>query len=264
MVPPESIAATVACIVGLLFGSFLNVCILRLPAGESVLTPRSHCRKCFQPVPALDNIPLLSWLLLRGRCRACGARISVQYPLVEAATGLLFAACILHAGPTWQGLLDATAVFFLLGLAVMDAQTFLLPDAFTLGGLVLALALKTCQPAAPYRLETALHTARDAAIAALILLAVRWLYRLLRKQDGMGLGDVKLLAMMAAFLGLPLALLAGFLAVLAGAGFATVQIVRGRVHTKDSLPFGSFLAVAGMVVVFIGRQLLDLYLGAFH
>jgi leader peptidase (prepilin peptidase)/N-methyltransferase len=263
MVLPESIVATAACIVGLLFGSFLNVCIFRLPAGESVLAPPSHCRKCFQPVRAFDNIPLLSWLLLRGRCRTCGAKISVQYPLVEAATGVLFAACILHAGPTWQGLLDAAAVFFMLGLAVMDAQTFLLPDAFTLGGLALALALKTCQPAAPHRLELALHTARGAAIAALILLAVRWLYRLLRKQDGMGLGDVKLLAMMAAFLGLPLALLAGFFAVLAGAGFAVVQLVRGRVHTKDNLPFGSFLAVAGIVVIFLGRPLLDWYLGSF-
>ncbi|HEX4019665.1 MAG TPA: prepilin peptidase [Acidobacteriaceae bacterium] len=264
MMHSEIIAVAVAILLGLIFGSFLNVCIVRLPAGESILVPRSHCRHCKQPVGAIDNIPVVSWLLLRGRCRACGASISWQYPLVEAATGILFAACFLHTGLTWQTLLDATAVFLLLGLAVMDAQTFLLPNVFTLGGIGLAIVLRLAQPSASHRWLAGLRTVADALAAALVLLLVRWVYRLARRQEGMGLGDVKLLAMMAALLGLPLALVACFLAVLAGAGFSAVQVVRGKASTQDMVPFGSFLAGAGIATIFAGPPLLRWYLGFFR
>lgn len=267
---PESVAVFFSCIVGLLCGSFLNVCILRLPAGESILTPRSRCRHCRRAIPAFDNIPVLSWLILRGRCRHCGQEISRQYPLVEAATGALFAACVWHTGLHWQTLLDATMIFLLLGLAVMDARTFLLPDAFTLGGLGAAIALRVLQPSLSQRISSlsqrisvAEHTALAAMAAALLLLLTRWLYRWLRKHDGMGLGDVKLLAMIAAFLGLPLALLTLFLAVLAAAGISIAQLVRGRAHAKTMLPFGSFLAASGIAAVFIGRPLLHWYAGFF-
>jgi len=258
------IPVAIAGIVGLIFGSFLNVCILRLPVDESILAPRSHCRNCLYPVRAIDNIPLLSWIFLRGRCRDCGVAISWQYPLVEATTGVLFIACILHTGITWQSLLHAVAIFFLLGLAVMDARTFLLPDAFTLGGLGLAIALRTLQPSASQRLRIAGHVVLDALIAAAALLLIRWLYRLLRKREGMGMGDVKLLAMIAAFLGLPLTMVAGFLAVLTGAGVSIIQVAKGRANTKSMLPFGSFLAVAGIAVIFIGKPLLHWYLGFFR
>ncbi len=264
MISPESITVLFACIAGLLCGSFLNVCILRLPAGESILTPRSHCRHCRRAIPAFDNLPILSWLVLHGRCRHCDQKISRQYPLVEAATGALFAACVWHTGLHWQTLLDATMIFLLLGLAVMDAQTFLLPDAFTLGGLGTAFALRVLQPSLSQRISVAKHTALAALAAALLLLLTRWLYRWLRKHDGMGLGDVKLLAMIAAFLGLPLALLTLFLAVLAAAGASIVQLVRGRAHAKTMLPFGSFLAASGIAVVFLGRPLLRWYVGFFH
>ena len=146
MISPESIAVLFAFVLGLLCGSFLNVCILRLPAAESILVPRSHCRACQQPIRALDNIPILSWIFLRGRCRNCDQKISAQYPIVEAVTGVLFAACVLHTGLHWQTLLDTAMCFFLLGMAVMDAQTFLLPDTFTLGGLAVAFALRVFHP----------------------------------------------------------------------------------------------------------------------
>lgn len=268
MIVPESIAVLFAFVLGLLCGSFLNVCILRLPAAESILAPRSHCRACQQPIRALDNIPILSWLFLRGRCRHCEQKISAQYPIVEAATGVLFAVCVLHTGLHWQTLLDIAMVFFLLGLAVMDAQTFLLPDAFTLGGLAVAFVLRVLHPLSAHHWlvawQTAYRTLAAALAAALLVLLIRWLYRWLRKQDGMGLGDVKLLAMIAAFLGLQLALLTFFLAILSGAMVSIVQLARGRAHAQQRLPFGSYLAVSGIAVLFIGRPLLHWYLGFFR
>ncbi len=268
MITPESIAVLSAFVLGLLCGSFLNVCILRLPAAESILAPRSHCRVCQQPIRAFDNIPILSWLFLRGRCRHCGQKISAQYPLVEATTGVLFAACVLHTGLHGQTLLDIAMIFFLLGLAVMDAQTFLLPDAFTLGGLATAFALRVFRPFyAGNRvaaMQAAYYTLAAALAAALLVLLIRWLYRWIRKQDGIGLGDVKLLAMIAAFLGFPLTLLTFFLAILSGAMVSIVQLARGRAHAQQRLPFGSFLAASGIAVLFIGRPLLHWYVGFFR
>jgi leader peptidase (prepilin peptidase)/N-methyltransferase len=269
MVAPENSIVVIASILGLVFGSFLNVCIVRLPKGESVLAPRSHCRQCQHTIRAMDNIPVLGWVLLRGRCRDCGAKISLQYPLVEAATGMLFAACVAYAGATWQGLLDAAAIFFLLGLAMMDAQTYLLPNAFTYGGMAMALLIRTAAPLLFQRnihaaLLAACHVVEDMFLAAAILLAVRWTYFWLRKQEGMGLGDIKLLAMMAAFLGLRPTLLAGALAVLAGAAVSLVLLARGRMRIQDRIPFGSFLALSGIAVVFIGPPLLRWYLGFFR
>lgn len=258
------VPCALAAVVGLLFGSFLNVCISRLPAGQSIVTPRSHCPHCKRPIRSIDNVPVLSFLLLRGRCRDCHQRISLQYPLVEIALAALFTACVLHTGLQWQTLLDAALIFLLLGLAVMDAQTFLLPDAFTLGGLSVAFAAKVFLASPGLHMHAALLTARDAFAAALVLLLIRWLYQAVRKQEGMGLGDVKLLAMMAAFLGLPLALLACFLAVVAGAAAAIVLLLRHRVHANQMIPFGSFLAVAGITVIFIGQPLLAWYLRFFH
>ncbi len=258
------VPCALAIVLGLLFGSFLNVCISRLPAGQSILTPRSHCPNCQHPICAFDNVPLLSYLVLRGRCRHCQQRISLQYPLVEAALATLWAGCVLHTGLQTQTLLDAALIFLLLGLAVMDAQTFLLPDSFTVGGLVVAFAAKTLMAGPGLRLHAALITARDAFAAALLLLVIRWLYQLFRKQEGMGLGDVKLLAMMAAFLGLPLALLACFLAIVIAAAAFSPMLFRHRAHARHMIPFGSFLASAGIAVVFIGQPLLAWYLGFFH
>jgi leader peptidase (prepilin peptidase)/N-methyltransferase len=265
MPAPIHAAALLAAFAGLMLGSFLNVSILRLPAGESILQPRSHCPACLRMIRAQDNIPVLSWLLLRGRCRDCQASISVQYPLVEAATALLFAACVLHTGLQWQTLLDAALAYLALGLAVMDARTLLLPDVCTLGGLALALLLHSLQPGGrTHQLQNVAHAALAAALAALLLLCVRWLYQGLRKREGLGLGDVKLLAMIAAFLGLPQALLTLFLAIVGGAATALVLLARGQSGADGKMPFGSYLAGAAIASIFLGKPILHWYLGWFR
>jgi leader peptidase (prepilin peptidase)/N-methyltransferase len=248
---------------GLVFGSFLNVCIVRLPRHQSIVAPGSHCTTCGAPIRPWDNIPVLSWIVLRGRCRACASPIAPQYPLVELGVAILFAACVLHTGATWQTVLDAVACFFLLGLAIMDAQTMLLPDAFTMPGIAVAFLLKIAAPNAHHRGAVALRTLQDAAIASAILLLVWYLYRVIRKQEGIGLGDVKLLAMMAAFLGLPRTLVAFFLAVVSAAAYALALVVRRRATSTTRIAFGSFLALAGIVAIFAGRPLLTWYLSLF-
>ncbi len=253
-----------AIVAGLLLGSFLNVCIARLPAQQSIVTPRSRCLKCGTQIRSFDNIPLASWFWLRGRCRACKARISIQYPLVEFGTALLFVACVLQTGIAWQTLIDAVACFLLLGLAVMDAQTMLLPDSFTLTGLAVAFALKVCAPGVDRRGYVALRTLADAAIAAALLLLVWAIYWLVRRRHGVGMGDVKLLAMMAAFLGLPLALFAYVVGVFAAALFAIVLVARQKARGFDRIPFGSFLAAAGIFAIFAGKPVLDWYMGLLH
>ena len=195
---PVWVLVTAALLTGLVFGSFLNVCIARLPTHQSIVAPPSHCLHCGTAIRAPDNIPVISWLWLRGRCRACKARISLQYPLVELGTAALFVACALHTGWTWQTLIDAVACFLLFGLAIMDWQTMLLPDAFTLTGIGVAFLLKVFAPAIQFRLRVAMQTIEDAAIAGALLLLVWALYRIVRRREGLGLGDVKLLAMMAA------------------------------------------------------------------
>lgn len=255
---------TAAIVAGLTFGSFLNVCIIRLPKHQSIVMPASHCLDCDTPIRTRDNVPVVSWLWLRGRCRACKARISLQYPLVELGTAALFVACVLHTGATWQTLVDAVACFLLLGLAVMDWQTMLLPDAFTLPGIAAAFLLRVFAPGNQSRSRVAMHVLGDAAISAALLLMVWTLYRLVRRREGLGLGDVKLLAMIAAFLGLAVTAFAFFLGVLSAALFALVLLVQRKARGSDRIPFGSFLAAAGIAAIFIGRPAIAWYLSNFH
>jgi leader peptidase (prepilin peptidase) / N-methyltransferase len=255
---------TAAIVLGLTFGSFLNVCIVRLPAHQSIVTPASHCPRCDAPIRASDNVPVISWLWLRGRCRNCKETISLQYPLVELGTAALFVSCVLHTGATWQTLVDAVACFLLLGLAVMDWQTMLLPDSFTLPGIAAAFLLRVFAPGNHFRSRVAIHVLGDAAISAALLLMIWMLYRLVRHRQGLGLGDVKLLAMIAAFMGLSLTLFAFFVGVLAAALFAVVLLARRKVRGSDRIPFGSFLSAAGIAAIFIGRPAIAWYLSTFH
>jgi leader peptidase (prepilin peptidase) / N-methyltransferase len=311
---------------GLLFGSFLNVCISRLPEHESVVRPGSRCRSCGHAVRWFDNVPVLSWVVLRGKCRDCGAGISWRYPAVELGVGVWFA--IVGYGLSralWlRGALEAlkasypgtpphdffslslsdpallTAVlafsilgFLLIGLLVMDWQTMRLPDAFTLTGIAIGFVL-VCVRAmflAPGEGDIVLNTThqlrmsspgsfqaqgnvfltgteamvlgRVAAIcgAALILLVVRWGYKALRKRDGMGMGDVKLLAMIAAFLGFWEAVLALFVGVVAASVYGIVLIVRGKPAGTTKLPLGSFLAAGGLVAALFGARVVEWYAG---
>jgi leader peptidase (prepilin peptidase)/N-methyltransferase len=275
--------AMTACIFfglcGLLLGSFLNVCILRLPAGESVVWPRSHCRQCEQPIANRDNIPVLSWLLLGAACRACGGRISWRYPAIELITCSLFVMCCLRFSFPWLAACWALLCFLLLGLAVMDAETLLLPDRFILPGLGAGVVFAGLRPG----LESGVWTYADglraaglsllaAAAAAAALLLIAGAYWLVRRRMGMGMGDVKLLAMLAAWLGLRQTGLALFLAVVVGAlyGLGTI-LLHSRENRDDQLPpgqlpipFGTMLSLAGLYSIFLGHRTLGWYMQFFH
>jgi leader peptidase (prepilin peptidase)/N-methyltransferase len=298
-------------LIGLLFGSFLNVCISRLPAHQSIVTPGSHCMACGHAIRWYDNVPVLSWLVLRACCRDCKARISWRYPAVELVVGVWFALAggriYLSLAPTFNvdnpmgiryenfaaTLGVAILEFLLIGLMVMDWQTQRLPDAFTLTGIGIGFLLVCVQAffLAPGEGDIVLNTThqlrmsspgsfasqgnvfltgtealimgRIAAIAgaALILLAVRWGYKALRKRDGMGLGDVKLLAMIAAFLGFGETLLALFAGVIAASVYGIVLLARRRASGASKLPLGSFLAAGGLLSALFGPQILAWYMG---
>ena len=258
-----------AVLLGLAFGSFLNVCILRLPKGESVISPPSHCRWCGTPVRPVDNVPLLSWILLRGRSRCCRQPLAVLYPLVEGGTAMLFLMNLLHFGVTVEGIGMTIFCWLLFGLMWMDAREYLLPDAFTLPGIILGILFRV----AFTRDTDWLHAAADGLLSASalggLLLLVSVLYRLIRGRDGMGLGDVKLGAMLGAWLGWRLGGLALFAAIVSGAlaGIVMLQYRADKTPKMEAepgrLPFGSFLAAAGILTVFTGKPLLAWYLGFF-
>jgi leader peptidase (prepilin peptidase) / N-methyltransferase len=268
---------------GLLLGSFLNVCIVRLPAGESVVLPRSHCRQCDQPIANWDNVPVLSWLLLGGACRKCGGRISWRYPFIELAVCILLLICCLYFSFGWLAAFWALLCFLLLGLAVMDAETLLLPDWFTLPGLVAGIVFSGLRPGLENGIWTwsaAVHAAGlsllAAAVAAAVLLLIAGAYWLARRRMGMGMGDVKLLAMLAAWLGLRETGLVLFLAVIVGAlyGVGTILFRRrtgNRTASDDQLPagqlpvpFGTMLSLAGIYSIFLGERTLGWYMQFFH
>ncbi len=300
--------ALIGFVLGLLFGSFLNVCIARVPRGESVVQPGSRCMSCGHAIRWFHNVPVVSWLVLRGRCRDCGGRISWQYPAVELAVGLWFAffldSWLDWFGGTWVGPENRTNLtigyvsllifgFLLIGLMVIDWQTMRLPDAFTLGGTAAGMFLVCLQaaflgpgedqvvlnPSHQLRLSSpgsfaahgnvfltgpeALIFGRLAAVcgAALLLLAVRWAYRAMRKRDGLGLGDVKMLAMVAAFLGFWPAVLTLFLGVMLASLYGIWLMVRGRAGALTRLPLGSFLGAGGLVAAVFGPAILGWYRG---
>jgi len=263
-------------LVGLAFGSFLNVCISRLPRHESVVTPRSRCPECLTPILNRDNIPLLSWALLRGRCRSCGARIPARYPLVEAATAALFLLCYLEFGLTLRGVYAVVLCWLLLGLAATDAETLLLPDALTLPGLILGVIYSGIVVVdgslASFQWRTAAESLLWAACAFALILLIRGLYWLVRQREGMGLGDAKLLAMIAAWLGPTKTLLVLFLAVICAAAYSVALISRRRTENSKSrgnaratrIPLGSFLGAAGILAVFEGSSILTWYFHFFR
>ena len=296
----------VAFLIGLLFGSFLNVCIARLPRGESIVSPRSKCPACGAQIRWYDNIPLLSYALLRARCRNCGQHISVQYPTVELATGLWFAACLLPvahslnfaADPLMQLIVQQLALcalgWLLMGLAVIDWQHHLLPDALTLSGIATGLFFACAQAIfldenqgnvvlqhapninsanagrSPGNIfltgpEHLIFGRLLAAVAAFLLLyLIRVLYKTMRKRDGMGLGDAKLLALIAAFLGFTPTVVALFAGVLLATLYAVALLARGKASAATRLPFGSFLATGGLIAALYGQMAADRYLALFR
>ena len=268
-----------ALLLGLALGSFLNVCISRLPRHESVVRPRSRCPRCSAPISALDNIPLVSFAILRGRCRHCHQPISWRYPVVELAVAALSIACLYTDGPGLDGVGATLLCALLVAMAACDLETLRLPDSLTLSTLALGIFyragdgyLQELPRGSVYALHTAgalaVRGAISAAAAALVLLALRWFYWLLRHHQGMGLGDVKLAAAIAAWLGARQMLLVLFLAAVTGAltGVATVALRRGHQAVpmrQHAVPFGTFLCIAGIYCVFFGRVTLLWYLHFF-
>lgn len=252
---PQWFLTAIAGVLGLMLGSFLNVCIVRwgTEPKQSVVRPRSRCPRCGASLKAWDNIPVLSWLLLRGKCRSCGMPISPMYPLVELATGLIWACMAWHVGPTLHALGGAVLFTILLGIALTDFRNYIIPDEFTLGGLVigLLLALAEGMPA----LGTALL---GAAVGFGTLWLVGWAGTALFKKEAMGGGDIKMMAMVGAFTGWPGVLLTIFL----GAVIAVLIFIPILLFRRDKLvPFGIFLALGAAVTWMAGADLISWYRG---
>ncbi len=246
--------AATAGVLGAIFGSFLNVVVHRLPRHESVVSPPSHCPACGTPVKPYDNIPILSWLALRGHCRGCGGRISVRYPLVEALTSALCVGAVLTHSSAAGIALSVTLILLVVPAALIDLEHRIIPNKITGLGAVLALAIGLAlDPAGePERLIA------GAAAGGFLLIAA------LAYAGGMGMGDVKLAAVMGLFLGASVAP-ALLIALLAGVALGIVVIARrgAQAGRKTAIPFGPFLALGALLAVFVGHPLVAVYVNHF-
>jgi leader peptidase (prepilin peptidase) / N-methyltransferase len=251
---PDILLWVYAGVIGAAVGSFLNVCVYRWPEGLSVVSPPSRCPGCESRIRWFDNVPVLGWMWLRGRCRACGAGISIQYPLVELVTASLWLAAAMRFGFTWQAL--STAVFFtlLLGIALTDARTYIIPDEFTLGGLAIGLALSFA-PGGISPLRALLGAALGFGVLWVVAVGGEWLF----KKEAMGGGDIKMMAMVGAFLGPAGVLLTIFLGALIGSViFGPISLKTGKL-----VPFGIFLALGAAVTEPWGEAITQWYLRTF-
>ena len=281
--PLQLVGTVFAALLGLAFGSFLNVFLTRFPEEESIVSPRSHCRDCEHILSWWENLPVLSWIVLRGRCRQCRSWIGLRYPIVELAVALLWSACWLQFGkPLLFGETGNTAhtlivligytllCWLLIALAALDQEYFWLPDALTLPGIAvgffftLILAWPTSQIG---RIAALLHTAWHTILAILcaagVILFIRLAYWLVRRQEGIGLGDAKLMAMFGAWFGMRSSLETFFLAIFAASAAAMVWLAILAVRRKSTgwaqmpLPMGTFLCAAALVEIFWPKWLLD-------
>jgi|SRR5215472_8987541 len=289
---------------GVIFGSFLNVCIYRLPRELSVVSPRSFCPQCNTPIAAYDNIPLLSWIILRGRCRNCGTRISPRYAIVELLTGVFFVLSYMAAGSSPEALKLSALSFLLIGLIFTDAETKLLPDLLTKPGIALGLGFSLLVPLegpAHFflpglenpRVVSLLNSLAGAILGSAFILGIALLYESLRGVEGMGRGDVKLMALIGAFLGVKQTLLVLLLGSVLGSFFGlllilsvwrkrlarrrkksnpaeSASVARSRAwqsaklaYRNFEIPFGVFLGTAALFAGFWGRSLVRWYLAQF-
>ena len=252
---PDTWSLVAAGLFGLCVGSFLNVVIYRLPLGQSLATPPSRCRKCGYSLRWFDNIPVLSWVFLRGRCRKCGINVSWQYPVVELVTGALFVLVVWLTPPGPLLASRLLLVCILIALFGIDLEHQILPNVITLPGIAIGVLLSLIAPPGW----------KDSLIGVLlgggILYAIAGAYYLWRREEGMGMGDVKMLAMLGAFLGWKAVLVTVILASFAGAfvGLAMMAVQRGSM--KYALPFGTFLAIGAVVAMFVGEPLVAWYAG---
>jgi len=244
---PALVLGAFAFALGACIGSFLNVVVWRLPRGESLVHPGSHCPACNAPIPAWANVPLLSYALLRGRCRACGAHISARYPLVEALTGIVFAALLFVHGPTPRLLVDWALAAALIAVTFIDLDHRIIPNSITLPGLVIGLVLSLVAP----QLGVGW---RDAVLGVACIGGALWGisagYERLSGKIGLGMGDVKLVAMLASFLGLEGALGVLIVGCLVGIAYGLLMMAWVKGGRDTRIPFGPALAAAGLVFLF--------------
>ena len=243
---------TGAAVLGACLGSFLNVCVERWPERRSVVSPRSRCGGCGEPVRWFEMVPVLGYLMLRGRCSRCGVRLGAQYPLVEAGAALIWAGMAARWGAEMEAARGGVFLTILLGIAVADARTYIIPDQFSLGGAVVGLAL------APLAGGPGLGGAALGAVAGFALMRlIAWLGRIAFGKDAMGGGDIKMMAMVGAFLGPAGAVLTLFAGALIGSIiFGPVSLRTGRL-----VPFGVFLALGAGIAYGWGDALIAWYLG---
>ena len=242
-------------IFGLVIGSFLNVCICRLPASQSIVSPRSRCPQCGHLIRAYDNIPVLSYVFLRGRCRDCGTRISVRYPLVEIMSGAFAAMAIARFGFGWTALILYSLIAAFLVITFIDIDHRIIPDVITLPGIPIGLAA-SFGPGIISPLESLMGILSGGGS----LFLVAWIYQAIAKREGMGGGDIKLLAMIGAFIGWKGVLFTIFVASLTGTLAGMALILRRREGMKLAVPFGPFLAVGAIAYLFIGAEVMTWYL----
>jgi len=282
-----------AGLLGLAFGSFLNVCLSRWPEGESVVNPRSHCRSCGRELALWENVPVVSWLALRGRCRTCKARVSWRYPLIESLLGALWATIAWRSIPELMDvplstlgladdLLSSIGLFILcwllVALAILDAEHLWIPNSITFPGICVGLLLTSSQfllmdSQAEGTHISKLSTFMDGSLGCLIailisagiVLLIRWSYWLIRRREGIGLGDAKLMAMLGAWLGLSGAILSFGIGVVLGALFAMVALAvpAGRRQSETwlaaKLPLGTFLCIGGIISALWGQPIINTY-----
>jgi leader peptidase (prepilin peptidase)/N-methyltransferase len=275
MVLPATLTGIFALILGLIIGSFLNVCIVRIPERKSIVMPASACPKCGAAIRPYDNVPVLSWVLLGGRCRACKTKISVMYPLVELLTAVLFGGCYYAFGMTVEALKWATFSALMIVLVFTDLRERILPDVvnytgFALG-LALSLATKPLDGAARWIANRAFEfpppapvvSLVDALLGAAVGSGLLWLvseaYFRLRGREGMGMGDVKMMLLVGAFLGVKRTLLTIFAGSLIGSVLGVAFMLARRKESNYELPFGTFLGMAALLVVFFGSPLVSWY-----
>lgn len=239
---------------GLIAGSFFNVCIHRLPRRESIVAPRSRCPNCLTTLRWWENVPIVSWLLQRGRCRTCGTAISWIYPVVELATAAVVVLVVLWTPPGPLVISRLVLAGTLIVLFFIDLTHRILPNVVTLPGIVFGWLFSFVAPPGP------VGSAIGIVLGGGVLYAIAAGYYLVRKEEGMGMGDVKMLALIGAFLGWQGVLLTLILSSVAGAVFGIVLVAFTRADMRYALPFGSFLAVAGLVAMLGGDAILDWYL----
>jgi len=250
-VSAETFVPLVMGIVGAMFGSFLNVCILRWPKEESVVRPPSHCPGCGRPIAWYDNIPVLSWLILRGRCRNCQTRISIQYPLVELGNALIWAGMGWLYGFTLTAFAGAVFFTILLGITMTDAREYIIPDEFSLGGLVIGILLSL-----PGGFTTIANALLGAATGFVLLWAVGALGTRMFKEEAMGGGDIKMMAMVGAFVGWQGVLLTVFLGAVLG---TLVFVPLSFFNRKRLVPFGVFLSAGAAITWLAGPAVIAWY-----